>query len=60
MTWFRFTRDFGWWGPNTKCRGCALVLYWFKGGDAPIQIPEEAAKAAEAAGAGVPYEAFQQ
>lgn len=58
---FQFDRDFPWWGPNTKCVGCALVLYMF--GRGRIQeIPEEAAKAAEQAGAGrrVNYEAMQQ
>lgn len=62
MTWFKFNRDFPWWGPNTKCVGCALVLWMFKPSGKPIQIPEAAAIDAERAGAGtrVPYEAMQQ
>lgn len=58
---FQFDRDFPWWGPNTKCLGCALVLYMFKRG-APVEVPEQAAIDAERANAGkrVNYEAMQQ
>lgn len=52
MIWFRFTRDFDWWGKNPHCVFCQLALWAFKRRDEAIEIPEEAAAAAIAAGAG--------
>lgn len=65
MALFKFDRDFEWWGldPNRKCKLCkALSLWAFKKRDAAIDVPDEAAIAAEAAGVGkrVNYEAMQQ
>ncbi len=55
MALFRFDKDFDWWDldPNRKCKLCkALSLFVFKRREAPVDIPEDAAKAAEAAGVG--------
>jgi hypothetical protein len=65
MALFKFDKDFKWWGvaPNRKCKICkALSLWMFKAKETAIEIPEEAAAAAEAAGVGkrVNYEAMQQ
>jgi len=65
MALFKFDKDFDWWGldPNRRCKLCkALSLFAFKRRVSPIEIPDEAADAAEKAGAGkrIPYEAFQQ
>lgn len=61
MTLFKFDREFPWWGKNPNCKFCALALWMFKPGR-PVEIPDDAADAAELAGAGVrvPYEAMQQ
>lgn len=63
MALFKFDKDFAWWGPDRKCVLCKrLALWMFKKRDAAIEIPDEAATAAEAAGVGrrVNYEAMQQ
>lgn len=62
MVLFKFNRDFPWWGPNSRCVGCAMVLWFFTRGERPLEIPEDAARDAEAAGAGkrISYEAMQQ
>jgi hypothetical protein len=65
MALFKFDQDFKWWGvaPNRKCKICkALSLWMFKAGSRVIEIPEEAARDAEAAGVGkrVNYETMQQ
>ena len=52
MTRFQFTRDFPWWGPNPKCKLCALALWMFTRANEPVDIPDDAADAAELAGAG--------
>lgn len=55
MALFKFDEDFTWWGldPNRRCKLCkALSLFAFKRRETPIEIPEDAAKAAEAAGVG--------
>jgi hypothetical protein len=55
MALFRFDKDFKWWGlaPNRKCKICkALSLWMFKAGDRVLEIPDEAASAAETAGVG--------
>lgn len=54
MVEFVFERPFDWWGPNEDCRHCAPCLHAFKPSIAgrSIFIPEAAAAAAEAAGAG--------
>lgn len=52
---FKFDKDFNWWGldPNRKCKICkALSLFAFKRREIPVEIPDDAAKAAEAVGAG--------
>jgi len=51
---FRFFRHFDWLGPNPKCVLCKLAIYAFQK-TAPgqtIDVPAEAAHAAESAGAG--------
>lgn len=65
MALFRFSKDFDWWGHPRNCKLCKLALWAFKrtpDDHEPIEIPEAAADAAEAAGAGkrVNYEAMQQ
>lgn len=55
MALFKFDKDFKWWGiaPNRKCKICkALSLWMFKASDRVLDIPDEAARDAEAAGAG--------
>jgi hypothetical protein len=55
MALFRFDKDFKWWGvaPNRKCRICkSLSLWMFKASGRVLEIPDEAASAAERAGVG--------
>lgn len=51
-TRFRFFRDFDWKGPHPYCVLCKFAIWAFKKTDDPIEIPEAAAREAEAAGAG--------
>lgn len=65
MALFKFDKDFDWWGldPNRRCKLCkALSLFAFKRRSKPIEIPDEAADAAEKAGVGkrVDYGAMTQ
>ena len=62
MTRFKFNQNFEWFGPNPKCKLCALALWAFTRSETPIEIPDEAASAAYAAGAGYPvgYETLAQ
>ena len=54
MALFRFDRDFPWLGPvKRKCILCKALGIWdFKKSAKAIEIPEDAALAAEQAGAG--------
>lgn len=62
MALFKFDRDFHWWGKNPNCAACAMALWFFARGARTIEVPDDAARDAEAAGAGkrVVYEAMQQ